>query len=340
MTVTHRLGSYEIEFVSASDLSGRLPADAILITDENIAGLYPHVIAPYASYVMPAGESEKNLSRFGEIVEWLAARPTPRNATLVALGGGVIGDLVGYVAASYMRGVRYIQVPTTLLAQVDSSVGGKVGVDLPQGKNLVGAFYPPNAVYVSTALLKTLDDRQFVNGMAEVWKYGFIMDADLVTQLSQERLHRDHLQLDAVVEKCIAHKRHVVENDEFERNGLRATLNFGHTIGHAIEQVTRYERYLHGEAIAIGMVLEARLSEQIGLCPSGTARQVEDLLREAGLPVNSEVVKDGATLIDVMRRDKKASSGKLAFSLLTEIGRCKLIEDVPQGDVEAVLTNA
>jgi len=335
MTVTHRLGAYDIEFVSPSDLGQRLPGDAVVITDENIARLYPELIAPYASIAVPAGESEKNLGRFTAVVEWLAARPTARNATLVALGGGVIGDLAGYVAASYMRGVRYIQVPTTLLAQVDSSVGGKVGVDLPQGKNLVGAFYPPDAVYISTALLKTLDDRQFANGMAEVWKYGFIMDADLVEQLKDGTL-----ELDAIVERCVRHKKHVVENDEFERTGLRATLNFGHTIGHAIEQVTNYERYLHGEAISIGMVLEARLGERIGLAKAGTAQQVEACLAQAGLPVSSEIVKDADLLIDVMRRDKKASSGKLAFSLLTEIGRCKLIEDVPQREVEAVLTNA
>lgn len=334
MTVTHRLGSYEIEFLSRAELEARIPAEAVVVTDANIARHYPALLDGKTVHVIPAGEAEKNLYRFGEIVEWLASRPTPRNATLVALGGGVIGDLVGYVAASYMRGVRYIQVPTTLLAQVDSSVGGKVGVDLPQGKNLVGAFYPPDVVLVATEMLETLDERQVANGMAEVWKYGFIMDAALVTELKAAPGATK-----SVVERCVAHKKYVVENDEFERNGLRATLNFGHTIGHALEQVTNYERYLHGEAISVGMVLEARLGESLGITEKGVSDEVAICLQKNGLPTDSEVARQTSEMVEAMRRDKKASSGKLAFSLLTKMGGCKLIEDVPQSEVEAVLRN-
>jgi len=334
MTVTHRLGSYPIEFVSLLELGTLIPEGAVVITDANIARIYPGFLEERLSYVIPAGEAEKNLGRFGEIVEWLASRPIPRNGTLVAFGGGVIGDLVGYVAASYMRGVQYFQVPTTLLAQVDSSVGGKVGVDLPQGKNLVGAFYPPNGVFVANELLGSLDERQVANGMAEVWKYGFIMDEWLVGELKGSPIATG-----SVVERCIAHKKYVVENDEFERNGLRATLNFGHTIGHAIEQVTNYERYLHGEAISVGMVLEARLGERLGITEKGVAEEVAICLQKNGLPTDSDVARRTSEMMDAMRRDKKASSGKLAFSLLTKMGGCKLVEDVPPSEVEAVLRN-
>lgn len=329
MTVKHRLGEYPIEFVAKEALK---QIEGIYITDENVARLHADLIEGKPHLVIPAGEGEKNLERFTQIVEWLASRPTPRNATIVALGGGVIGDLVGYVAASYMRGVRYIQIPTTLLAQVDSSVGGKVGVDLPQGKNLVGAFYPPQAVYIATELLQTLDERQYANGMAEVWKYGFIMDTDLIEDLAQQRK-----SIEETVRKCVEHKKYVVENDEYERTGLRATLNFGHTIGHAIEQVTGYERYLHGEAIAIGMVLEARLGERLNITKKGAADEIKRCFEITGLPTELGRDLETGKLIEAMKRDKKAMEGILAFSLLTQLGSCKLIDEVPQQEVEAVL---
>jgi 3-dehydroquinate synthase len=255
-----------------------------------------------------------------------------RNTTLVAIGGGVIGDLGGFLAASYMRGIPYLQVPTTLLSQVDSSVGGKVGVDLPEGKNLVGAFYPPTAVAIPEDVLSHLPERHFANGMAEVLKYGFILDADF-----SDALNGDDLDLPATVRHCIQIKADVVQADEFERLGIRAKLNFGHTVGHALEQVLRYEHLLHGEAISIGMVAEALLGEQLGVTEPGTTDEVRTRLAKHGLPVEWKGLQESDLLIDAMGRDKKAVDGELAFSLLTKIGECKLVEKVPRSAVRAAL---
>lgn len=337
MTVTHSKGAYEIHFASLGEVQNHLPSDAPIITDTNVGNIFPDLLKSRPAYQLPPGEEQKTLARFSEAIEWVASQQVSRSATIIALGGGVIGDLVGYVAASYMRGIKFIQVPTTLLAQVDSSVGGKVGVDLPQGKNLVGAFHPPSSVVVCTEALTTLDERQFINGMAEVWKYGFIQDPELAEELRELNLSPSHPQLEAVVRRCIRHKRDVVEADEMETNGLRATLNFGHTVGHAIEQATGYSEYLHGEAISIGMVAEAKLSENIGLAQKGTTEIVETSLASQGLPTKLKEIIPADTLIQVMKLDKKAKAGKLAFSLLTRIGECKLVEDVPERDAELVL---
>lgn len=337
MTVTHSKGAYEIHFATLSEFKNHLPSDAPIITDTNVGNLFPDLLKGRPAYQLPPGEEQKTLARFSEAIEWLASQRVSRSATIIALGGGVIGDLVGYVAASYMRGIKFIQVPTTLLAQVDSSVGGKVGVDLPQGKNLVGAFHPPSSVVVCTEALATLDERQFTNGMAEVWKYGFIQDPELVEELRELNLNSSHPQLEAIVRRCIRHKRDVVEADEMETNGLRATLNFGHTVGHAIEQATGYTEYLHGEAISIGMVAEAKLSENIGLAQKGTTEVVETSLASQGLPTRLKEIIPPATLIQAMKLDKKAKAGKLAFSLLSRIGECKLVDDVPERDAELAL---
>lgn len=337
MIVTHSKGEYQIHFANLSELQSHLPGDAPIITDTNVGSIFPDLLKGRPALQLPPGEEQKTLTRFSEAIEWLASQKTSRSATIIALGGGVIGDLVGYVAASYMRGINFIQVPTTLLAQVDSSVGGKVGVDLPQGKNLVGAFHPPSSVVICTEALKTLDERQFTNGMAEVWKYGFIRDPELVEELRDLNLNPSHPQLEAIVRRCIRHKRDVVEADEMEINGLRATLNFGHTIGHAIEQATGYTEYLHGEAIGIGMVAEAQLSENLGLAQKGTTEKVQSSLASQGLPTKLKEIIPPETLIQAMRLDKKAKSGKLAFSLLTRIGECKLVEDVPERDAELAL---
>lgn len=337
MTISHSKGAYEVHFSNRSEIQNHLPSDAPILTDTNVGDLFPDLLKNRPSYQLPPGEEQKTLSRFVEAIEWLATQRINRSAIIIALGGGVIGDLVGYVAASYMRGIKFIQVPTTLLAQVDSSVGGKVGVDLPQGKNLVGAFHPPSSVIVCTDALSTLDERQFTNGMAEVWKYGFIRDLELVEELRELNLNPAHPQLEAIVRRCIRHKRDVVEADEMETNGLRATLNFGHTIGHAIEQATGYTEYLHGEAISIGMVAEARLSENIGLAQKGTTEVVQTSLASQGLPTKLKEIIPPDILLQAMKLDKKAKSGKLAFSLLTRIGECKLVEDVPQRDVEMAL---
>jgi 3-dehydroquinate synthase len=239
-----------------------------------------------------------------------------------------------------MRGVRFIQIPTSLLAQVDSSVGGKVGIDLDCGKNLVGAFYPPIEVRLAEGALTHLPLRQFVNGMGEVWKYGAIMDAALFAQLLQKPPRPNDGNLSEIVRRCIALKAYVVQEDEFETTGLRAILNFGHTVAHAVEILTGYGPVLHGEAVAIGMVAESKLGERIGVTKSGTTSILQDALVSQGLPIYHEVLEDWESMLSAMRRDKKVVGGRLAFSLLTEIGGCKLIEGVDEADVRSVLSES
>jgi 3-dehydroquinate synthase len=330
--VTHRNGSYDVSFTNLDDALKSVPSDSLFITDENVDRYYGSRL-PSRPVVVPPGEASKSVERWSAIQSILASRKTSRKATVVAFGGGVIGDLAGFVAATYMRGVPFVQIPTTLLSQVDSSVGGKVGIDLPEGKNLVGAFYPPTAVYICPETLDTLPERELKNGMAEVWKYGFILDAELVAQIEK----RDDRE--GIIRRCIELKRQVVEADEYETTGERAKLNFGHTVGHAIEKLSGYGSILHGEAISIGMVAEAALGEAIGLSEAGTRELVEECLRSEGLPTTSLLLRNVDMLIETMRGDKKATSGRLAFSLLRRIGVCELVENVPEGDVRAVLSS-
>ncbi len=339
MTIRSGAGTYPIRFGAFDEAMESLPQNAALVTDRNVmthwGGAFPSSLP---CYVLPPGEDSKSLAVYGALQVWLAEIGADRETTVVAIGGGVVGDLAGFAAASYMRGVRFIQVPTTLLAQVDSSVGGKVGIDLPQGKNLVGAFYSPEAVWVSLDTLTTLEPRHFTNGMAEVWKYGFILDPALLETLRVERLTPNHSALERVVRRCIELKAQVVEADERETSGLRAILNFGHTMGHALETVTGYGPVLHGEAISVGMALEARLGSRLGITPVSVPEQVEDDLQGQGLPIWHEACAGADAMLEAMRRDKKAKGGRLAFSLLTELGGCKLIDDVPESDVRAILT--
>lgn len=327
MNIRHSGGSYEVRFGNLAQAIAALPENRRIVTDENVA----RALGVFADVVLPAGETSKSLAIYGEAAGRLARSRATRRTALVALGGGVIGDLTGFLAATYMRGVPFVQVPTTLLSMVDSSVGGKVGIDLPEGKNLLGAFYPPIAVHVPLDALETLPERQIANGMAEVWKTGFIRDADLI-----DRLEIDRTPDRTLIERCVAHKAAVVEADEYETNGLRATLNYGHTIGHAIERVQNYGGFLHGEAISVGMVLEAELGERIGATAFGTAERVRRGLQSQGLPVEWSV-PDPDALVDAMRGDKKSEGGRLAFSLLDRVGSCRLWPDVAETEVRAVL---
>lgn len=338
MTIKHRLGSYTVEFCPLADALKKLPANSFVITDQNVATLYGALIPEgLPTHTISAGEEHKSLDTFARALEWLAASGARRDSIVVALGGGVVGDLAGFVAAAYMRGVPLIQVPTTLLAQVDSSVGGKVGVDLPQGKNLAGAFHAPLAVFVPVDALQTLDDRQFTNGMAEVLKYGFIMDLVMLESLSISPLAKSSEMLPSLIERCIEHKAAVVQEDEFETTGRRAILNFGHTIGHAIEQATEYRTYLHGEAISIGMCAEAVLGESLGVTKAGTSQIVSETLALHGLPITPKAAIEPERLLQAMTSDKKASQTGPAFSLLTEIGGCRLVPEVPLSAVQEVL---
>lgn len=334
MQIHSQTGAYRVEFISLEHIETCLPRDARFITDHTVQALYPQSFNSKDTFAFAGGESAKNLQNSEKALRWLAQSGASRNTSLVAVGGGVVGDLAGFVAASYMRGIPFIQIPTTLLAMVDSSVGGKVGIDLPEGKNLVGAFKSPENVFVNLSFLQTLPIRQFRNGMAEVLKCGFILDQDLWLKLDRFILSQSSSELESVVQRCIEHKANVVEADEFETKGIRAKLNFGHTIGHAIEQVLNYESLLHGEAISIGMVLEARLGEDLGVTPSGVSLQVARTLTNYELPCELPPEIDSELLLKAMYRDKKAIEGRLAFSLLTEIGGCTLVKDV---DPERVL---
>jgi 3-dehydroquinate synthase len=281
---------------------------------------------------VPAGETSKSLKTVQACYDQLAALRLERKSFIVALGGGVVGDLAGFVAATYLRGIAFVQVPTTLLAQVDSSVGGKVGVNLKAGKNLVGAFYQPRLVLCDLDTLGTLPAREYRAGLAEVIKYGIIYDDALFRRLEREMdklLERDTDTLAAVVARCCGIKAEVVQQDETE-SGLRAILNFGHTIGHALEAISHYGKYLHGEAISIGQVAAAGLSaRQLGLSQAEVTR-ISELLRRAGLPTAVRLTPGAQKkLIKAMQLDKKVSGGEIKFVLARRIGKVEFGQRVP-----------
>lgn len=292
---------------------------------------------------VPAGEKSKRLAMVETCYDQLAAHRLERKSFIVALGGGVVGDLAGFVAATYLRGIPFVQVPTTLLAQVDSSVGGKTGVNLKSGKNLVGAFYQPQLVLCDLDALKTLPKREYLSGFGEIIKYGVIYDAILFAQLERnlpKLLQREPTILRNVIARCCEIKADVVGQDETE-SGLRAILNFGHTIGHAIENSSGYGKFLHGEAIAIGQVAAARLSENILGLPSGDVERIRKLFVGAGLPVKIKL--DSARrkkLFAAMKLDKKVSGGEIKFVLAQKIGRVAWGRKVPAALIEKVLAGA
>lgn len=334
MRIRHRQGSYPIIFTTLDVARDAVPFDALIVTDSNLAEVYiRHFRTDIPTLVVPAGEASKSMEQFERIVTWLARHEMRRAQPLVAFGGGVIGDLAGFAASTYARGVPLIQIPTTLLAMVDSSVGGKVGIDLPQGKNLIGSFKAPATVYICPEVLQTLPEREFRAGVAEVLKYGFIMDEPLATNLAKLPLFPSDGRLPEIIKTCIKHKAAVVERDEFDSTGLRAILNFGHTVGHAIEKLQNYEGWLHGEAISAGMVAEASLSENLGLAPIGTRAAIASALAAHNLPTVLPNDLPPADLVAAMRFDKKATDEGLAFSLVTGIGTCKLVMGVKEDDV-------
>jgi 3-dehydroquinate synthase len=289
---------------------------------------------------VPSGETAKSLKVVQACYDKLAAHRLERKSFIVALGGGVVGDLAGFVAATYLRGIDFVQVPTTLLAQVDSSVGGKVGVNLRAGKNLVGAFYQPRLVLCDLATLRTLPPREFRAGLAEVIKYGIIYDARLFAQLGRDLpkiLKGDGKILAAVVARCCEIKAEVVGQDETE-GGLRAILNSGHTIGHAIENISGYGKYLHGEAISIGQVAAAKLSAELSGLPQRDVGRITDLFRRAGLPVRISLnPAQRKKLFAAMQLDKKVSGGVIKFVLAKKIGKVIWGQCVPEDSVNRVL---
>ena len=315
-----------------------------MVSNETIAPLYLarvqaglHGFA-HAALILPDGEAHKTLANCAVLFDALAALGASRDATIIALGGGVIGDLAGFAAACWMRGIEFVQMPTTLLAMVDSSVGGKTGVNLPAGKNLVGAFHQPRAVVIDTDTLATLPDREYRAGLAEVVKYGAIGDAAFFGWLEKhvDALNaRDQAPLVEAIAISCRHKAGVVARDEHEQ-GERALLNFGHTFGHALETETGYGTLLHGEAVAIGMVLAAHLSSDLGRASRSDAERLTALLVALGLPVVPPAC-DPARLLALMRLDKKNLSGRLRLILWRGIGRAETVPDIADEAIRAVL---
>jgi 3-dehydroquinate synthase len=329
-----------------ADLQALAPGRQVfVVSDDNVAPLYLDALRARLpdrevhAHVLPAGEQEKTLARFGETMQALAAAGARRDATVFALGGGVVGDLAGFAAACWMRGVRCVQLPTTLLAMVDSSVGGKTAVDLPAGKNLVGAFHQPAAVVVDTDTLRTLPDRELRAGLAEVLKYGAIVDPaffDWIEAHAGALLARDAAALEEAIAHSCAHKAAIVARDEHEQ-GERMLLNFGHSFGHAIETAQGYGGLLHGEAVAVGMVLAARLSARLGLAPAAHADRLAAALDALGLPIAIPTSLAPEALLARMRLDKKAVSGGLRLILWRGIGAAEVRGDVPEDEILAVL---
>ena len=319
----------------------------LVVTNETVAPLYLARVQAglagleHAAVILPDGEEYKTLAHVGDVFDRLAALGATRDATIVALGGGVVGDLAGFAAACWMRGIDFVQMPTTLLAMVDSSVGGKTGVNLPAGKNLVGAFHQPRAVVADTSTLSTLPLREYRAGLAEVVKYGAIGDAALFAWLEANAaalIARDPAVLAQTIAASCRHKAGVVARDEHE-HGERALLNFGHTFGHALETATGYGTLLHGEAVAIGMLLAARLSSSLGLAPIEDAQRLATLLATFGLPTTPPP-GDPQRLVELMRLDKKNLAGTLRLILWRGIGAAEIVAGVDEREILVTLVES
>jgi 3-dehydroquinate synthase len=320
-----------------ADLAARVPGDrAFVTTDRNVLPLHAEAVrddlerSGFATrlHVIPPGESSKSLSElermYGELAEWRHESGEP----IVAVGGGVVGDLAGFAAATYRRGVPIVHVPTSLLAQVDSSVGGKTGVNLPRGKNLVGAYHQPTAVYTDPTVLATLPEEEYRSGLAEVVKYGITSDAGLVASIETNAegiANRDPGILAPLIRRCVGIKARIVEADEREEKGERLLLNLGHTVGHALESATDYA-LRHGEAVSIGLVCACRLALARGRLSAADADRVRRLLTGLGLPVDVPAHLDRSRILEPLRRDKKIAARRIRFVLPESIGRASVAE--------------
>ena len=334
----------KLSFASASS------AKALIVTDRNVQSPHAEQVLKSLSQngwqvelvALEAGEASKNINVVTGMYDHLVNMQADRQTLVVAVGGGVIGDSAGFLAATYARGIPFVQIPTTLLSMVDSSVGGKVGVNLPQAKNLVGAFYQPLGVLIDTETLKTLPEREYISGLAEVIKYGVILDESFFRYLEENVTglnERDSTVMKQVIARSCRLKADVVEQDEHERTGLRAVLNYGHTFAHAFEALAGYGELLHGEAVSIGMVYASRLAEKLGrIGAEETARQV-NLFKSVGLPVElPEGCQFSADdILQKMLLDKKTVGGELRFILPTEIGHVETVKGVPEETVREVL---
>jgi len=316
-----------------------------LVTDRNVAAHYLEPVRkalglePGHCLVLPAGEAQKNFDNAGRVLDWLLESGLPRDGLVVALGGGVIGDLAGFAAAICQRGVDFIQLPTTLLAQVDSSVGGKTGVNHARGKNLIGAFHQPRAVVADLDTLKTLPRREFLAGVAEVIKYGALGDAAFFGQLEPSLdalLALDPATLAATVGHCCRMKTRIVAQDERE-SGTRALLNLGHTFAHAIEAHAGYEGWLHGEAVAVGLCMAADLSRRLGWLDAADAARIQALVQRAGLPIRPPSGISPARFLELMGHDKKVKAGRLRLVLLRSLGEAVVTADFDPAKLDETL---
>ncbi|MCI8609070.1 MAG: 3-dehydroquinate synthase [Firmicutes bacterium] len=326
--------------------AGLRGAKAVLITDENVDSLYGERVSEkletlgfqVMKAVVPAGETAKSGEAYLKLLSFMADRHVSRSDMIFALGGGVVGDLAGFLAATFLRGIDFVQLPTTLLAAVDSSVGGKTAINLPEGKNLVGAFYQPVGVIMDVRLLDTLSREIFIDGCAEVIKYGMIWDRALFDKLERHVLpdkRQDEELMTEIIARCVEIKEEVVSQDEREK-GLRALLNFGHTIGHAVEKNSGFS-ISHGKAVAIGMIMATKAAEQAGICEKGVGQTLERILTAYGLPVTTDF--PGRALGEAMLADKKIDGAKIHLILPKKIGEC-YIHDMKTAEMETFLLGA
>lgn len=324
----------------------RVGHKAVLVSDPAVTRLHGEPVATslraagfdVIGISIPEGEQAKQLETARKMWDHLLDAGCDRTATVVALGGGAVGDLAGFVAATYMRGMNFVQVPTTLLAQVDASIGGKTAIDHPRAKNLIGAFHQPRLVIVDPVVLTTLSDREFRSGLAEVIKHGIVLDASYFENLEANvpaLLGRDLTTLEWVVAESCRLKARVVERDEQEAE-LRWVLNYGHTVGHALEAATGFQRWAHGEAVSLGIAAEARLAERLGISSSAATKRQLSLLAAVGLPV-AGIQVEPAAVVEALSRDKKSRDGRLSFVFAPEIGSFRLLSDVPREAVLEVL---
>lgn len=342
--------SYPIHFPAdpTSAIRERLEVHAgagrmnILLTDDGVARAQSKFLAEAFGatprLIVPAGERTKSMETFGKVLDFLAANRVNRQGVLWVVGGGVVGDLGGFAAASYLRGIQYVQVPTTLLAMVDSSVGGKTGINLSAGKNLVGAFHHPCAVFIGREFLQTLPTREFAAGMAEIIKYGLLGDAALFAQLEAGAMDARSAELPAVIRRCCQLKADIVRADELElaAEGGRALLNLGHTFGHAIEQVTGYTTYLHGEGVGIGLAAAARLSHRLGFLTPADIERVEQVILAHNLLVRLRGPLPLTDLQTATTRDKKNRADGVRYVIMHSLGQAATRSGIAPSTVEAV----
>lgn len=325
--------------------SGAFHGKVLLITDSNVARLYADIVSEHLMkngaervypFVFAAGEQQKNIKTLEQIWDACISNGLDRHSTIIALGGGVVGDMAGFAASTFMRGIRFVQIPTTLLAQTDSSVGGKVGIDYGGVKNIVGSFLQPASVHIATQTLQTLPDREFGAGMAEVVKYGVICDGAFFGFLKDNLIkiqEHDSEVLAQVIYQCCRLKARVVMEDERE-TGMRAILNFGHTIGHGIESAMDFE-LLHGECVGLGMLAALQIACSRGMADAALCDDVHDLLIAFGLPVT--VCCEREKILFYMHNDKKKENGSLRFVLPDGLGRAKIVRDVSAGEIDAAI---